>query len=223
VKHVRHVRLASVLVFLLLVTTGCDQGQPAGDALRSPVPATVPADATRVFPAGFAVPTLTAISGLAANSTPVGVNDDVPTPDLDACALLTETEAEAATGLELKPADYIDQSTPGAKCRYEAEGTSVSLKVLAPTDEAQAARVWKDKYNTYLHPQLSSLSEYVPGVGDAAFIYIPRSTAGEFMAERFWYIIAKRGTTYFELLWLTANDDATAALVEMASKIVSRL
>jgi hypothetical protein len=223
VKHAKYGRLAAILVCLLLAITGCDQGQPSGEALQSPVPATVGADGARVFPTGLAVPTLTAVSVLAANSTPVSVNDDVPTPDLDACTLLTEAEAEAATGLQLQPADYVDKSTPGAKCRYEAEGTSVSLKVLAPIDEAHAARIWQGKYNLYLHPQLASFSQYVPGVADAAFIYIPRSSAGAFMTERFWYIVAKRGTMYFELLWLTSSEDPTAALVQMASKIASRL
>lgn len=216
-------RPAAVLTCLLLLTVGCDSGQPSGDALQSPVPATVAASDARVFPTGEAMPTLTAISALAANSTPVGVNDDIPTPDLDACALLTEAEAEAATGLQLQRAEHVDKTTPGAKCRYETEGESVSLKVFAPVDEAQAARVWKGTYSLYSYPQLGSISQYVLGVGDAAVIYVPRSTAGEFMTQRFWYLAAKSGTTYFELLWLTDSEDPTAALTEMASKIVSRL
>jgi hypothetical protein len=216
-------RLIGLLACLLLLVAGCDSGQPGGDALQSPVPPTVAADGARVFPTGVAVPTLTAVSVLAANSTPVGVNDDIPTPDLDACTLLTEAEAEEATGLQLQRADFVDKTTPGAKCRYETEGESVSLKVFAPADEAQAARVWKGKYTLYPYPQLGSLSQYVPGVGDAAVIYVPRSTAGEFMTQRFWYIAAKHGTTYFELLWLTNSEDPTAALAQMARNIVSRL
>ncbi|HVF99034.1 MAG TPA: hypothetical protein VND68_04285, partial [Chloroflexia bacterium] len=86
-----------------------------------------------------------------------------------------------------------------------------------------AARVWKGKYTLYQHPQLGSISQYVPGVGDAAVIYVPRSTAGEFMTQRFWYIVAKHGTTYFELLWLTNSEDPTAGLAQMATKVVSRL
>ncbi|MEA2574810.1 MAG: hypothetical protein QOH93_2108 [Chloroflexia bacterium] len=212
-------------LLLLLVASGCDSGQPSGDALQSESagPATRAPEDQRVFPTGEAVPTLTAISLLAANSTPMSVNDDVPSANLDACTLLTEKEAEAATGLTLKLADHIDQSTPGAKCRYEAEDTSVSIKVFAALDEAQAARVWGRKYNQFLHPQIATYSQYVAGVGDAAFLYIPRSDSSGFMTQRFWYMIVKHGTTYFELLWLTDNPDPTAAMTEMASKIVSRL
>jgi hypothetical protein len=60
-------------------------------------------------------------------------------------------------------------------------------------------------------------------VGDAAFIYVPRSNASEFMTQRFWYVVAKRGTLYIELLWLTDKEDPTAALIEMTTKVVSRL
>lgn len=210
-------------LFLMIVVTGCDSGQPSGEPLQSPVPATRAPNDPLVFPTGVAVPTLTAVSLLAANSTPVSVNDDIPTPNLDACALLTEEEAEAATGLALEPAEFIDQSTPGAKCRYEAEGTSVSIKVLAPIDEAHAARAWRGNFNLYSHSQVGSFHQYVQGVGDAAFIYVPRSGASEFMTERFWYIVVKQRTMYVELLWLTDNQDPIAALTEMATKVVSRL
>ena len=216
-------RLAAVLTCLLFVIVGCDSGQPSGEALRTPVPPTLAADEARVVPTGDAMPTLTAITALASKSTPATINEDIPTPDIDACALLTEAEAEAATGLQLTRAEFVDKNTPGAKCRYEAEGESVSLKVFAPVDEPQAARIWKDKYIAYSYPQIASLSEYAPGVGDAAIIYVPRSSAGEFMTQRFWYIVVKSGTTYFELLWLTETEDPSAALAQMASKIVSRL
>jgi hypothetical protein len=216
-------RLTALISCLLLLAAGCDSGQPSGDALRSPVPATFAPSDARAVATGDAVPTLTAVSALAANSTPASVNDDIPTPDLDACTLLTEAEAEAATGLQLQRADYVDKTTPGAKCRYETEGESVSLKVFAPLDEAHAARVWQGKYSLYSYAQLATYSQYMPGVGDAAFVYVPRSSAGEFMSQRFWYLVAKSGSTYFELLWLTGSEDPTAALAQMASKIVSRL
>ncbi|MDQ3927607.1 MAG: hypothetical protein M3328_00520 [Chloroflexota bacterium] len=212
-----------LVLVLMLTAAGCDSGQPSGEPLQSPVPATRAPDAPRTFPEGEAVPTLTAVSLLAAESTAIGVNDDIPTPKLDACALLTEEEAEAATGLELKRAELVDQSTPGGRCRYEAEGTSVSIKVFAPVDEAHAARVWMGKYALYSHPQIGSFHQYVPGVGDAAFIYVPRSSAAEFMAQRFWYMAVKQGSSYVEVLWLTDNQDPVAALTEIATKVVSRL
>jgi hypothetical protein len=221
-KYLTSLKLGVALVCFLVLAAGCDSDQPTGP-LQSPVPATRAANDARVFPTGVAVPTLTTIAEIALNSTPVTVNDDLATPDLDACTLLTEQEAEVATGLKLQRADFVDTSTPGAKCRYETEGTSVSLKVLASVDEAMSARVWQGRYNLYLHPQLSSVFQYAPGVGDAAFIYVPRSSASEFMTQRFWYVVAKRGTMYIELLWLTDKEDPTAALIEMTSKVVSRL
>jgi hypothetical protein len=216
-------KLLFALPILLLLIAGCDSGQPSGEALQSPVPATRAPTEPRVFPTGVAVPTLTAISALAARSTPVNVNDEIPSADFDACTLLTEEEAEAATGLELTRADITDQVTPGARCRYEAEGTSISLKVFEALDEAQAARFWRGQYDLYLHAQVGSYSQYVPGIGDAAFIYIPRGSGEEFMSQRFWYLVAKRGTMYFELLWMTESTDPTTGLSEMARKIVTRL
>ena len=225
-KHVKSLKsgvaLLCFLVCFLMLAAGCDSGQPTGP-LRSPLPATRAPDDALVFPTGVAVPTLTTVAELAVNSTPVTVNDDLATPDLDACTLLTEEEAEAATGLKLQRADFVDKSTPGAKCRYETEGTSVSIKVLAAVDEAMAARVWQGYYNLYLHPQMASVFQYAPGVGDAAYIYVPRSSASEFMTQRFWYVVAKRGTMYIELLWLTDKEDPSAALIEMANKVASRL
>ena len=225
------VLLGLYLPAVLLLAAGCDPGTPSGGPLQSPVaavltPTPVPAQ-MGASPTVAAAPTLTAVSLLSAASTPSGDHWELPqelaSADVEPCTLLTGAEAEAATGLRLKRADNIDQSTPGAKCRYEAEGTAVSLKVFAPIDETQAARVWEGRYRLYQDSHMSTFFRYAPGAGDAAFIYTAKGSADEFTTSRFWYIIAKKGSTYFELLWLTDKDDPTAALVQMASKIASRL
>lgn len=223
--------LLGLVVPAVLLTVGCEAGTPSGGPLQSPVavaPTSTPAlERTSASPTVVAAPTLTAVSLLAAASTPSGDHWELPQElapaDVDACALLTEAEAEAATGLELKRADSLDSSTPGTKCRYEAEGTAVSLKVFAPIDETQAARVWAGRYRLYQDSQMSSFLQYEPGVGDAAFTYVAKGSADASTTLRFWYVIVVRGSTYFELLWLTDSDDPTAALVQMAGKIASRL
>lgn len=210
------------LLCVLLITSGCDNGTPGGGPLQSPQP-----DSSAVgspVPDIAPEPTLTAISILAAQSTPVTVNDEIASPtDLDVCTLLTRDEAESLTGLTLKTAEIVQQSSPGAKCRYEAEGTSVSIMVLAPLDEAHAARHWRNQHNLYQHEQLSEFYRYVPGVGDAAVIYVPDSASSAFMSQRFWYVAVKKSSMYFEMLWLTDKEDPMPALVEMARKVASRL
>lgn len=174
-----------------------------------------------------AAPTLTAVSYIAASTTPTGDHVEspyeVPSAVIDACTLLTEEEAEAATGLQLNKVIDLAATTPGAKCRYDAEGTSVALKVFAPIDEAQAARVWKGRYFLYSNEKMSTFFEFRPGIGDAAFVYEQASSAGDLVTDKFWYIIVKEGETYLELLWLTNETDPSGPLAEMASKIVSRL
>ncbi len=143
-NHIRAVFLFALLAAVAaLVLAACSGGDDEEDG---PEPTTPAAQQTST-PASSATPQATASSA-----------------ELNACALVTKTEAETALGTSVGNGERDDQpSVPSSECRYEtASLDSVSVFVMAYRNAGAA----KDEFDNLVkrdgYPKIS-------GLGDGAY------------------------------------------------------
>lgn len=193
---------------LLLLGVGCDSGQPSGGPTGSGTPlssADPPA-------------TMTALSSLASLSTPATAKTAIPALfTAGICGYLKKEDVDTAVG---KPTQQNAVPTPNpyaAVCSYSGETEFVILTLFSTSDEPEAALVMQNGIEAAREQQDASF-QYVPGVGDAAYIGKGKDTD---TGIRTWFMKVKQKSDVFMLKWVTTNADPYAALTELGRKVAA--
>jgi hypothetical protein len=149
----------------------------------------------------------------------------------DPCGLITQQEADAFVGTHLEQVKW-EPARPGAlTCAYNGQDESLNLLVVHLDDQEQA--------EAYLVKRLSGLrasnamvmlpeedrartyADKVPGLADEAYEATVESQGGT--SRYFHHIMARQGSTYVVVTWMTSQPDTSSELTTLAHYISGRL
>jgi hypothetical protein len=149
----------------------------------------------------------------------------------DPCGLITQEEADAFVGAHLEQVQWQPTRASSFACAYNGKDESLNLLVARFEDDEQAA--------SYLNNRLSgmrpsnarvvlpeddlatSLADQVPGVADEAYQTTVVSQGNTTLYFR--HIMARQGSTYFVVTWMTAKAEPSPELATLAQRISERL
>jgi hypothetical protein len=155
-------------------------------------------------------------------------------PVLDACALLTQADADAVLGNEGKLTEHAADDRFASHCSYEsADATSgfnaIGIQIGFSADAQAAMTEFEIKRGLYSNYTIYRF-ELLPGIGDAAFLAVSK-TPDEFKTAQMSSLIAHQ-----QLLMAIKNSKAihittsyfgaeksTAAIQTLARKLAAQL
>jgi hypothetical protein len=149
----------------------------------------------------------------------------------DPCGLITQEEADAFVGAHLDQVQWEPARPQSFACAYNGEAESLNLLVARFADEEQAVAYLTNRLRS-MRPtnalvmlpdedKPSSLAAEVPDVADEAYETTVRSQGSASLYFR--HIMARQGSTYFVVTWMTGESEPSSELITLAQRISERL
>ena len=149
----------------------------------------------------------------------------------DPCGLVTQQEADAFVGSHLDQVQWEPARTESFACAYNGQNESLNLLVARFSDEEEAQAYLNSRLKSVrpLNPgnmlpeedKTTSLEGALLGVGDEA--YETTVSSQGIIDLYFRHIMARQGSTYFVVTWMTARTDPSSDLITLAQRISERL
>ena len=139
---------------------------------------------------------------------------------VNACALVTQSEASSAAGKQLVNMTTLGAPTIPGACFYGAQGSSAGVFVYAQVypDSATAHAVTAQEFQTALAAQLgkgATSGKEISGIGDKAFEFTGEGNAGNGVA----IIVFKANVVFI----IAVDPGGTTAVEKLATNAVGRL
>lgn len=149
----------------------------------------------------------------------------------DPCRLITQQEADGFVGAHLEQVHWQPARVDSFACAYNGQDESLNLLVARFDSDEHAVLYLNNRLKSIrpLSPSLllpeddraGDLADKVPGVADEAYEATVHSNGGA--ASYFRHILARQGSTYFIVTWMTGKAEPSSELTTLAHRIAERL
>jgi hypothetical protein len=149
----------------------------------------------------------------------------------DPCGLITQEEADAFVGAHLDQVQWEPVRPQSFACAYNGEAESLNLLVARFASEDEAVAYLNNRLKG-IRPMTarimlpdedkpSTIAAEVPGLADEAYEATVRTQGSESLYFR--HIMARQGSTYFVVTWMTGDIEQSSELTLLAQRISERL